>query len=114
MRLEYPNLSAQQHGTAVHVRLANEINGFKNPEFVAEVFILKSAAEGYNANYGERGTVRIDILERADPVTACVYDLKTGRAGLSLARSAEIAGEVYKNFAIKPTRIIVTEVRPIK
>jgi hypothetical protein len=112
VRMDYPNLSAQQHGTAVHVILSNEIKAQGDPDFRAEVSILKSAAARYEASYGERGTVRIDILERADLVTACIYDLKTGKAGLSAARSIEIAGEVYKNFAIKPTRIIVTEVRP--
>jgi hypothetical protein len=113
MRLDFPNLSAQQHGTAVHVRLANEINGFRNPEFVAEISILKSASEGFE-KYGLANTVRIDVLENIDLQTACVYDIKTGRAGLSPARSVEIAAEVFKAFGKVHQRVIVTEVRPKK
>ncbi len=109
-----PYLTAQQHGTAVHVRLANEIKAQDNPEFVAEVSILKSEAESRFSDYGRANTIRIDILEKVDKETVCVYDLKTGRAGLSTTRSKEIAGEVFKAFGKAHQRIIVTEVRPKK
>jgi hypothetical protein len=112
VRLDYPNLSAQQHGTAVHTALAKEINGFGNSEFVAEVSILKTNEVEKFEPYGRANTVRIDVLERVDSDTACVYDIKTGRAGLSVPRSTEIAREVYKVFGKVHQRIIVTEVRP--
>ncbi len=114
MRLDYPNLSAQQHGTAVHVVLANEINAIRDPDFKAEVSILKSEEGSRIVPYGRANTVRIDVLERVDTQIVCVYDIKTGRAGLSTARSKEIAGEVFKAFGKVHQRIIVTEVRPKK
>ncbi len=110
-RLNYPDLSAQQHGTTVHKTLEGEIKAQFNPNFVAEVSILKSANDGF-ATYGRTDTVRIDVLENADTQTVCVYDIKTGKAGLSASRSTEIAGEVYIAFGKLPQRIIVTEVRP--
>ena len=112
MREQYSEYSAQQHGTAVHVILANEIKAQRNPDFTAEVSILKSEEESRFVPYGRANTVRIDVLERVDAQTVCVYDLKTGRAGLSTARSKEIAGEVFKAFGKVHQRIIVTEVRP--
>ncbi len=112
MRDEYPNLTSQQHGTVVHVRLANEIKAQRDPDFKAEVSILKSETASRFSDYGQLNTVRIDVLERVDAQTVCVYDLKTGRAGLSVSRSSEIAREVYKAFGRVHQRVIVTEVRP--
>ncbi len=104
-----PYLSAQQHGTEVHVRLANEIKAQKNPRFLPEVSILKGI---FDTTYGSRGSIRIDVLEDVDSQTVCVYDIKTGKAGLSVTRSTEIAAEVYSAFKKVHQRVIVTEVRP--
>ncbi len=111
-RLNSPDLSAQQHGTAVHVKLAYEINDQENPSFMAEKSILKTKEDQDFVPYGRADTVRIDVLERVDAQTVCVYDIKTGKAGLSMGRSAEIASEVFKAFGKLHQRIIVTEVRP--
>ena len=99
--------SATQYGTAVHKRLSDDVKALGDPNFRAEVSAIKSVAE----SYGMRGSVRVDVLENVDDKTACVYDIKTGRAGLTAARSAEIASEVHSLFGPKQ-RIIVIETRP--
>jgi hypothetical protein len=104
-----PYLSAQQHGTEVHLRLANEIRAQSDPYFKPEVSILKGVLD---TTYGSRGSIRIDVLEEVDNQTVCVYDIKTGKAGLSVTRSTEIAAEVYSAFEKVHQRVIVTQVRP--
>ena len=105
--------SPQEYGTLVHKRLADEINGPGgrnepiDPNFRAEVSLLKSDEE----RYGRVGTIRVDVLERVDERTVCVYDIKTGRRGLSIARMNEIATNV--NVLYPGThRIVVIETRP--
>ena len=61
--------------------------------------------------YGEKGSIRVDVLENRGNGTVCVYDIKTGQSGLSPARMAEIAGTVFRTYA-GTKRIIVTEIRP--
>jgi hypothetical protein len=61
--------------------------------------------------YGAKDTIRVDVLERRDQATVCVYDIKTGRSGLSVPRMAEITTSVFKAYG-PVLRIIVTEVRP--
>jgi hypothetical protein len=47
--------------------------------------------------------------------TVCVYDIKTGKSGLTQARVAEIAREVHRAYNNPlPQRIIITEVRPFQ
>ena len=108
-RLNYPDLSAQQHGTAVHKTLEAEIKAQGNPNFVAERSILKGE---FDDTYSSKGSIRVDVLENVDTQTVCVYDIKTGKAGLSTSRSTEIAREVFSAFGKLHQRIIVTEVRP--
>jgi hypothetical protein len=62
-------------------------------------------------NYGKKDSIRIDVLERVDTTTVCVYDIKTGRTGLSVPRMTEIASNVFKAFS-GTQRIIVSEIRP--
>ena len=100
--------SAAEYGTKVHTNLKDQIDALDDPNFKAEVSILKS--DEY-ARYGSKGSVRIDVLEKVSNETVCVYDIKTGRRGLSLTRSGEIFGEVTSAFG-PTTRIIVIETRP--
>jgi len=52
------------------------------------------------------------VLENvADQGTVCVYDIKTGRRGLSCPRMDEIAFNVHRLYP-GTQRIIVIEVRP--
>lgn len=74
--------SARDYGTLVHRRLAEEINGSggyrqpRDPDFRAEVSFIKSIEEPC----GVRSSVRVDVLERVNDETVCVYDIKTGKA----------------------------------
>jgi hypothetical protein len=99
-------LTASQYGTAVHKHLEQQIKSLYDPSFRAEVSLTKTSEE----SYGVRGSIRIDVYERASQDTVCVYDIKTGRSGLSAARTAEIAGTVASLYG--PSRIIGIETRP--
>jgi hypothetical protein len=109
VRRETIGLSASQFGTEVHTRLKNEINGLREADFRSEVSYLKSREADH---YGQIGSIRVDVDERVNSRTVCVYDIKTGTSGLSLPRMIEIAGRIYVSFDKIPTRIIVIEVRP--
>ena len=97
---------------AIHKELENLINGRDEPHLHAEVSRVKGDQD--DADYGTKGSVRIDVIEYAGRGTTCVYDIKTGtsrRSGLTPARMRELAEHaltVYPNTQ----RIIVTEVRP--
>jgi hypothetical protein len=115
-------------GTAVHWEAKDEIEYTPrlNKALLAEISFIKTLVESGqlplprapngvalypSVKYGTRGSIRIDVLESADAETVCVYDIKTGRSTLSLARSWELAGTIFRKF---PTAkwIFVTEVRP--
>jgi hypothetical protein len=66
---------------------------------------------GGGKNGNEPPDRRIDALVRANENTVCVYDIKTGRSGLSHARILELLVNVAGAFP-DATRIIITEVRP--
>ena len=61
--------------------------------------------------YGTPGSIRVDVLERAQENVVCVYDIKTGKSGLSATRAAEIASRVAVIYT-PASRIIVIETRP--
>jgi hypothetical protein len=115
-------------GTAVHWEAKDEIESTPKlkKDLFAEISFIKTLVETGklpllrdpngiplypSVKYGTRGSIRIDVLENADAETVCVYDIKTGRNTLSLARSWELADTVFRKF---PTAkwIFVTEVRP--
>ncbi|CAI2932678.1 protein of unknown function [Aminobacter niigataensis] len=52
--------------------------------------------------------VRVDVLEDRNVGPICVYDLKTGRRGLSRSRAIEFA----RRLAFHGRPIIIIEVRP--
>lgn len=101
-------MSATQFGTKVHTRLKQLIDSRHDPNFRAEV---SYAGEEEDADYGARGSVRIDVLERLGNGVVCVYDIKTGTRGLEGPRMTIIARKVLKRFP-DTRRIVVTEVRP--
>ncbi len=105
--------SAAEFGTAVHSNLKSQVENLGDPTFRAERSFLKSYYEGPREEipYGSPNSLRIDVYEKRDNGIVCVYDIKTGKGGLSPERAAEIAGTVYKRFS-GVRRIIVTEVRP--
>jgi hypothetical protein len=108
--------SPANYGTAVHTRLRDEIRLLGDPDLVAEVSLLKTLEETRRPpqpkiRYGQRDSIRIDVLENAGEGTVCVYDIKTGKRGLSRSRITEIARSVYSHYPATQ-RIIVTETRP--
>jgi hypothetical protein len=115
-------MSPTQYGTRIHSMLKNEIDEMKDPNFRAEVSVLKWVEEKKQANeplastpgevpYGTKGSIRIDVYERPNPMTVCVYDIKTGQSGLSPARFNEIRRSVVAVYK-DAHEIIITEVRP--
>ena len=100
-------LPPAEFGTAVHSHLKKQIEALDDPDFRAEVSYVKNKEE----NYGRKDSIRIDVLENVGDGTVCVYDIKTGRRGLSVARTAEIAMNVFKAFP-GTQRFIVSEIRP--
>jgi hypothetical protein len=107
--------SRASYGTAVHKKIEEEINGPttypKRPprdlNFRAEASLIKSR----DAGYGLLGSRRVDVLENTSSGTVCVYDIKTGKSGLSFPRALELASTVSYYYP-GTQRIIVTEVRP--
>ena len=100
-------LPPAEFGTAVHTNLKQQINELHDPDFRAEVSYLKSQEE----DYGKKDSIRIDVLENVGDGTVCVYDIKTGRRGLSIPRTNEIATNVFGAFP-RTQRIIISEIRP--
>ncbi len=105
--------SPREYGTAVHTNLKWQVENLSDPSFRAERSYLKSYYEGPREEipYGSPNSLRIDVYEKRDNGIVCVYDIKTGKSGLSPGRAAEIARTVYRHF-LGVRRIIVTEVRP--
>jgi hypothetical protein len=108
--------SASGYGTAVHMKLKNDIGALHDPNLLAEVSYLKTLMETgakpmEPAYYGQQGSIRVDVLEKTSSYTVCVYDIKTGRSVLLPSRMREIAQTVSNNFP-GTLRIVVTETRP--
>lgn len=99
--------TAAEYGTKVHKNLERQIKFLDDPNFVAEQSISKRRDE----TYGTPGSIRIDVLEWVGNGTVCVYDVKTGRRGLSTRRSAEIVGTVFRRYS-DTRRIILIDTRP--
>lgn len=87
------------------------LNDFR---FRAERSFLKERIEGVNSQevpYGYPRSIRVDAYEYREDGTLCVYDLKTGKAGLPDRRADILASAIKLGF--NPVRrIIVMEVRP--
>lgn len=103
------DLSPTQFGTAVHVSLKTQISDLDDPDFRAEVSVLKTLYEAY----GTKDSVRIDVFENVRNGTVCVYDIKTGRSGLTAGRAREIAQKVFDSYG-GARQIIVIETRPTR
>jgi hypothetical protein len=107
------HMSPSQFGTAVHKDLKDQIASLNDPNFRAEISYWKMKEDKV---YGRPGSIRVDVLERADGNVVCVYDIKTGqsrRSGLTPARMLEIAKNVLSAYP-DARHVIVTEVRPTR
>jgi hypothetical protein len=103
-------LTPKQYGTAVHSNLNQQIKKLHDPNFVAEKSFIKERDE---AQYGEKGSIRVDVLESVGNGTVCVYDIKTGKTPLDRERMSEIASHVFVRYPAT-RRIVVSEIRPQK
>ena len=108
----YP--SPAVYGTSVHTRFRSFIDDLHDPYFKAEISFMKQGSEPTESalvRYGYPKSVRVDAYEYRDDGTLCVYDLKTGRAGVSRFRADILANATRAGFR-NIRRVIVTEVRP--
>ncbi|MEP7454688.1 hypothetical protein [Phyllobacterium sp. SB3] len=110
--------SAADYGTRVHKILKNNILHNYYGRLIPERSFLKYAQEiaeqSYSKNgvrYGLPGSLRLDVLEKVKSGVICVYDLKTGKSGLTPARMLEIGQSVRKNFS-NVYRIFVIPIQP--
>lgn len=99
------------YGTYVHTALSRQIRALNDPNLVSELSAIKGRAA--DAAYGTRGSIRIDVLENVGDGTVCIYDIKTGRSGLTARRAQEIVTNVYAHFP-RTRRFVVTDVRPMR
>jgi hypothetical protein len=132
-------LDPGQYGTAVHTLVKEAVNGPKKPKSSGDVraypklWAEESFAKNYEESrehksreaatignpspqgpgdtyYGAPGSIRVDVYEEVNPKTVCVYDIKTGRSGLSGPHMLEIAIRVARR--LPGARIVVMEMRP--
>lgn len=100
--------TASTRGTLIHKEVAHRINNLDDPDFRAEVSLIKSKL----ASYGQKGSTRLDVYEntRKDG-TVCIHDGKTGDASFSFA---EMKRQLFNAYAYYPgtKRVVFTEVRP--
>ncbi|WP_091949931.1 hypothetical protein [Phyllobacterium sp. YR620] len=83
--------SAAEYGTRVHTILKDLLVADYAGRLIAERSFLKYFEElGLDDRYGETGvdygllgSLRLDVLERVANGVICVYDIKTGRSGLT-------------------------------
>jgi hypothetical protein len=109
VRSQIEGLSPQEFGNRVHLRIRDQINSQRDPKFVAEISLSRTGDQ--NPSYGTLDTYRLDVLEQTRLDTVCVYDHKTGVAGLSARRIDQLVSVVERNYP-GTRRIIVIEVRP--
>lgn len=125
-------LGASNFGTQVHKYVEKKIKAErgKYPTLETEVSFLKTMDEAPPAikqemedslkkatvfppplTYGAKDSIRVDVYEKVGDKTICVYDLKTGKRGLSFPRMVEIAAHVAIKYGAA-SQIVVTEIRP--
>ena len=111
--------SPQKYGTAVHLAVNQTIEMLKLQfpsryyNIWSELSVLPdgtTSAEPNGASYGQKETTRLDVFERVDATTACVYDIKTGRRGLSMTRVAEFTTRSINMAGL--STVFVVQVNP--
>ncbi|KKB09838.1 hypothetical protein VE26_08335 [Devosia chinhatensis] len=112
------SMSAREWGNNVHWAIHKRVEELKRafPSTFANIFSelsvdgqrLDSTAAG-GPRYGQRGTTRLDIVEKVNATMYCVYDVKTGTSGLSESRILEILSKLPKDILV-----YIVEVRPFE
>jgi len=88
-------------GTLKHSEFAKQVKGLNNPLLQAEV----TYKNGQLVPYGTKGGVRLDVVEyNVDGTIKAVYDLKTGKAGLTTSRIQEILNHLPNNAPVYEIR----------
>lgn len=110
-------MNAREWGTAVHKFIEQTIVALKiaAPEIYADLSAELSLNRlGDLTRYGAFDSTRLDVLEdrRADMGAICVYDVKTGIAGLDAGRVKDIASRIGRKFP--GTSFYIIEVRPFQ
>ncbi len=116
--LEWAPLAATMNpavrGTNIHIsaKLLLEAAKLVNPalaNLLAEVSLDLEPVEDLDVigvTYGTANSTRLDVLELVSPQMGCVYDYKTGRAGLTTARVLKIVEAWNHRFPGVPVVII--------
>jgi len=101
--------NASVAGTLIHSTFARLVKGLNRADFTPEVNYLNGRV--VRGNLG--GSVRLDIVEGPLDNPIAVYDLKTGRAGLTAQRIAQIRSNLPNNGMLPNGQPVpVIEVRP--
>ncbi len=105
-------------GTAAHTNLKKLANANYPNILRAERSYLKFAeevaAEESIDNFGKyalKNTIRIDLLGPETNSRVCIYDFKTGKAGISVPRAQELRNTVHKHYP-HIEDIVIVEVNP--
>jgi SPP1 gp7 family putative phage head morphogenesis protein len=110
-------MTAQQFGTALHTFLHRTIVGLKEifpleyGDVSSELSITRGGVTSANVNgprYSEAGTTRLDVVEQVNESTVCIYDIKSGRRGLTAIRVQDFVERATKMPGV--TTVIVIQV----
>ena len=115
-----PTMSPRVLGTNIHfsakelmdaAKLANpELFGNLYPEVSLDLDPIKDEyPRRFGVVYGAAGSTRLDVLELVSPQMGCVYDYKTGSAGLTTKRIMQII-EVW-NHRFPGVPVVILEMR---
>ena len=91
------------HGTAVHSEFAAEVNSLGKSNLSTEV----SYKNGVEVPRGTPGSIRVDVVEGQKNAPTAAYDLKTGDAKLTPARTQQIQSHIPGG-----SRVPVKEIKP--
>ncbi|MGB3338545.1 MAG: phage minor head protein [Devosia sp.] len=110
-------MNAQTWGTKVHHMVKQTVESLRVASPIAHAILraeLSMTQQSNDVSYGEEESTRLDIFENRlnDLGAICVYDIKTGRSGLTAARIREIAALVQLHF--NGATFYIIEVRPTK
>lgn len=106
-------VSAAAWGSMVHRRAKEILDGRKAlfSEAYAGIFAeISLDIESKVVTYGTEKSTRLDVLDIAEQGTTCVYDAKTGKAGLTANRIAQIA-TIVQNY-VPGSTFVIMELRP--
>ncbi|MGO4447320.1 hypothetical protein AB4Y96_00215 [Phyllobacterium sp. TAF24] len=113
-------------GTAIHSLLRDKVRSVGSPNLRAEISFLKSVSGSLSdrvypsspdasrwVKYGTKGSVRVDVYDRASEKLVCVYDAKTGESDITVPRLGEIGRTVARYFG-EGTQFFVMGMKPFE